>query len=30
MLAVILAVFVACFVLERSLPGWRLPASHGW
>ena len=30
MLAIILAVFAGCFVLERCLPGWRLPASRGW
>jgi len=30
MLGVILAVFVACFLLERLRPGWRLPASRGW
>ena len=30
MLTVILAVFAGCFVLERCLPGWRLPASRGW
>ena len=30
MLAVIFAVFAGCFVLERCLPGWRLPASRGW
>jgi hypothetical protein len=29
MLAIILAAFAGCFVLERRLPGWRLPASRG-
>ena len=30
MLRVILAVFVFCFVLERVMPGWRLPKVRGW
>ena len=30
MLGIIFAVFAGCFVLERCLPGWRLPASRGW
>jgi hypothetical protein len=30
MLPLILAVFVACFVLERVVPGWRLPRVETW
>jgi len=30
MLITILMVFVACFVLERWVPGWRLPAVRTW
>ena len=30
MLPTILAIFVACFVLERLKPGWQLPAVPGW
>ena len=30
MLAIILAVFVFCFVVERVLPGWRLPRVPSW
>jgi sterol desaturase/sphingolipid hydroxylase (fatty acid hydroxylase superfamily) len=30
MLATILAVFVVCFVLERVVPGWRLPHVRTW
>lgn len=26
MIAVLLAVFVCCFLLERAVPGWQLPA----
>jgi sterol desaturase/sphingolipid hydroxylase (fatty acid hydroxylase superfamily) len=30
MLPLILAVFVFCFVLERMIPGWRLPRVQTW
>ncbi len=30
MLPVIFAVFACCFVLERMVPGWRLPSVRGW
>jgi sterol desaturase/sphingolipid hydroxylase (fatty acid hydroxylase superfamily) len=30
MLPMILCVFVACFVLERLIPGWRLPQVRTW
>jgi len=30
MISIILIVFVGCFVLERMLPGWRLPAVRTW
>jgi sterol desaturase/sphingolipid hydroxylase (fatty acid hydroxylase superfamily) len=30
MLPIILVVFVACFVLERLIPGWRLPSVRTW
>lgn len=30
MLEVIVIVFVACFVLERIIPGWRLPRIRSW
>ena len=30
MLALILSVFAGCFVLERAIPGWRLPHVRTW
>jgi len=30
MLGIILAVFAGCFVLERVVPGWRLPSVRTW
>lgn len=30
MLPIILAVFAACFLLERARPGWRLPSVKTW
>ena len=30
MLSIILSVFVFCFVLERVIPGWRLPQVRTW
>ena len=30
MLSVALCVFVVCVLLERVMPGWRLPAVRGW
>lgn len=30
MLALIFSVFVFCFLLERAVPGWRLPNVKGW
>lgn len=30
MLGTIVAVFVGCFVLERAVPGWRLPRVRTW
>ena len=30
MLVLILAVFAFCFVLERSVPGWKLPRVETW
>jgi hypothetical protein len=30
MIAVILGVFVCCFLLERAVPGWRLPSVRTW
>ena len=30
MLSIILSVFVFCFVLERIIPGWRLPKVRTW
>lgn len=30
MLAIILTVFVCCFILERVLPGWKLPKVRRW
>jgi multisubunit Na+/H+ antiporter MnhF subunit len=30
MLSIILSVFVFCFVLERLVPGWRLPRVRTW
>jgi hypothetical protein len=30
MLTVIFSVFAFCFVLERVVPGWRLPKSRTW
>ena len=30
MLGIIFAVFAFCFVLERMVPGWRLPRVRGW
>ena len=30
MLTFILLVFVCCFILERAIPGWRLPQVPGW
>ena len=30
MLGIILAVFAGCFVLERLVPGWRLPSVRTW
>ena len=30
MLVIILAVFVGCILLERLIPGWKLPAVPTW
>ena len=30
MLPLILAVFAFCFILERTIPGWRLPRVETW
>ncbi|MEA2328898.1 MAG: hypothetical protein QOE68_3857, partial [Thermoanaerobaculia bacterium] len=30
MLVLILAVFAFCFILERTIPGWRLPRVETW
>ncbi len=30
MLAIIFAVFVFCFILERARPGWKLPTVRSW
>ena len=30
MLSIILSVFVFCFVLERTIPGWQLPQVRTW
>ena len=30
MLLIIISVFVFCFVLERVIPGWRLPQVRTW
>jgi hypothetical protein len=30
MIAVILGIFVCCFLLERGVPGWRLPSVRTW
>jgi sterol desaturase/sphingolipid hydroxylase (fatty acid hydroxylase superfamily) len=30
MLFIIMAIFVACFLLERTVPGWRLPSIRTW
>jgi sterol desaturase/sphingolipid hydroxylase (fatty acid hydroxylase superfamily) len=30
MLLVIIAIFAACFLLERAVPGWRLPRVRTW
>jgi sterol desaturase/sphingolipid hydroxylase (fatty acid hydroxylase superfamily) len=30
MLSIVFAVFAACFILERMIPGWRLPAVRTW
>lgn len=30
MLTTILLVFIACFILERCVPGWRLPVVRTW
>ncbi len=30
MIAVVLLIFVACFLLEQAIPGWRLPRVRTW
>ena len=30
MLLLILSIFAGCFILERSLPGWKLPKVKTW
>lgn len=30
MLEIILIIFAACFLLERIIPGWRLPKIRSW
>jgi hypothetical protein len=30
MLTLILVIFAFCFVLERAVPGWRLPRVRSW
>jgi sterol desaturase/sphingolipid hydroxylase (fatty acid hydroxylase superfamily) len=30
MIGVVLLIFVACFLLERTIPGWRLPRVRTW